>query len=458
MGTATVSAAPRIYCTQFDSNYLARGIVMLRSLRRFDTVAAVQVLALDPRCAQVLADTFGTAAIRLITTETLIDRLPALQALREKRSPWAFYATQKPLSVLNAVENAPPDSTVAFIDADTWFFSDPAPMIAELGEASIGVSPHRYTAELQSFAEYGQFNAGCILWRVDAEGLRCVRDWARDCVDWCEERLDSDGRFMNQGYLGRWPERYAGVHVLEHPGVNLAPWNVDNHRLAPAGDGVSVDGRPLIFFHYSGMVPDAASAWRSFHIHRHRQLQFLRELIYGPYLDAVEAERSRLLAVYGMDGVGSVRQDLIAAPSVVTFRPTAAAAAVAADVVRLEDAEVELEAYRRAVRGLVYNGMVEAALSVLRSVGPPMRGPRDEWEYFLAFCLHMLGREPEVALRHYNEAREQGYDEFWVCFHRGHLLVKMDRREDALRDLNRARELRPQHEGLSELLRGLEQG
>jgi tetratricopeptide (TPR) repeat protein len=446
-----VSSGPRIYCTQFDSQYLARGIAMLRSLRRFDALAAIQVLALDPQCAHVLGEIFGSA-LNLITPETLRERCPALQSLQSQRSPWALYATQKPVSVLYALENAAPASIVAFVDADTWFFSDPAPMIAELGGASIGLSPHRYSEELRQAAVYGEFNAGCILWRADAEGLRCAADWARDCLDRCDERPDAEGRFMNQGYLSCWPERYSGVHILRHPGVNLAPWNVDNYSLAPDGAGVAVDGKPLIFFHFSGLVPDAGGVWRSFHAHRHRQLQFLRESIYGPYLAAVEAERRLLQQTYGCEGVGSVRDDLIVGPSVLGFRPWPGAAPVSPEVVRLEDAEVELEAHRRAIRGLVDAGMFEAALSALRAVGPPLRGPRQEWEYCLAFCLHSIGTEREEALRHYTAALELGYDEFWVCFHRGQLLLTIGRNEDGLRDLDRALDLRPEHSGLSDLV------
>ena len=55
--------------------------------------------------------------------------------------------------------------------------------------------------------------------------------WRDDCLAWCDEQPQPDGRFMNQGYLNRWPERYSAVHPIRHPGVNLAPWNVDAHTL-----------------------------------------------------------------------------------------------------------------------------------------------------------------------------------------------------------------------------------
>jgi tetratricopeptide (TPR) repeat protein len=257
---------------------------------------------------------------------------------------------------------------------------------------------------------------------------------------------------MNQGYLRWWPRRYRGVHVLRHPGVNLAPWNVDNHALAKDGAAVTVDGSPVIFFHFSGLVPDGG-AWASFHSHRRRQLAFLRESVYGPYLAAVEAEDEQLRRDYGIDSAGNRRSELNVRPDVLRFRSATATALTPPEVVRGEDAEVELGRHRRALRALVDARMFEAALAALRSTGPPLDGRYPEWDYLVAYSLQALNRDREAALWHYTKALELGFDEFWVRLHRGQLLLKLRRRHEARRDLERAFELRPAYEGLADLLR-----
>jgi hypothetical protein len=113
---------------------------------------------------------------------------------------------------------------------------------------------------------------------------------------------------MNQGYLNQWPERYPGVHVMRHPGANLAPWNVDGHLLTNDGGSILVDGWPLLFYHFHGLCRDTEGQWYSYFPHLGRQFDLARERIYLPYLEAVDIESRRLLETYGIDGVGSVRQ------------------------------------------------------------------------------------------------------------------------------------------------------
>jgi hypothetical protein len=294
------------YCTYFDSRYLARGIVMLRSLRRWDPGATLQVLALDDGCAGALAATFG-ARVTVIPAAALYAHDPALGLRRGERTTWAFYATHKPVLALYLLFQQPAPRRITFIDADTWFLADPAAMFDEFGTASIALSPHRFDAASRNLTVYGTYNAGCITWANDASARACLSAWRAQCLEWCAEEPQADGRFMNQGYLDAWPQRYAGVHVIRHPGVNLGPWNIEGHALARSGDGLTVDGVPLIFYHFSGIVQDAGGRWFSIYPHPLCQRALALDALYAPYLAAVAAESARLIQQHGLSGLGSVR-------------------------------------------------------------------------------------------------------------------------------------------------------
>jgi len=310
----------RRYCTYFDSAYLARGIAMLDSLLRHDPAADVLVLPLDPLCGRVLRHRFA-ARVRILEPEALYPAEPRLPALRDRRTTWAFYATQKPAFALLALDFDPRPDWLMFVDADTWFFDSPDPLFREIGDASIAVSPHRFPSTLQHLEQFGIYNAGCICWRNDATGRRCLSDWRDDCLNWCDEAPQPDGRFMNQGYLNNWPERYPKVRLIAHPGVNLAPWNIDGHTLSREQGKIAVDGRPIVFYHYHGLLRDAARQWCSFFPHLERQPEFARQWIYRPYLAAVEAEARELKQRFGIEGLGTQRQTAGWIPSVRFERP-----------------------------------------------------------------------------------------------------------------------------------------
>lgn len=150
-------------------------------------------------------------------------------------------------------------------------------------------------------------NAGFMIWRNDAVARRSAADWTEDCLRWCYDHAEPDGRFMNQGYLSRWPDRYPGVAVIAHPGANLALWNVENHRLEASSRGVTVDGEPLVFFHYSSMGTSSAGDWYSLFALPDALAPLLRERIFAPYFESVAAISRRVMRRYGISGTGTAR-------------------------------------------------------------------------------------------------------------------------------------------------------
>jgi polysaccharide pyruvyl transferase WcaK-like protein len=116
-------------------------------------------------------------------------------------------------------------------------------------------------------------------------------------------------------------------------------------------------------------------------------------------------------------------------------------------------AEAECESCLRAARELVNSGAFQSAHLYLSHWKPSTAVAQAEREYYLAFCLHRLERDPDAAVRHYGAALDAGFDEFWTRYHRAQLLWTIGWYGEAERDLQRACELRPDHDGASRLLR-----
>ena len=294
------------WCTYFDRHYLARGLAMIRSLLAHEPDATIAVLCFDDETARIVAAS-GLRGVTAVPLAALHARDPALAVLAGPRSRWEVYASHKASFIGAMLADAPVDDAVAFIDADSWFFSPPAPVIAELGAASIGLSAHRFAAGKEHLAKYGLYNAGFVVLRNDDAGRRCAGEWRGQCLVWCREETQSDGRFMNQGYLNDWPDRHQGVHVFVHPGANLGPWNLETFALTTEGRTVRVGGQPLVFYHFSGVFRDAAGSWWSMYPIAPPLLKIARERIYRPYIEAITAEERRIVAAFGTGAIGSVR-------------------------------------------------------------------------------------------------------------------------------------------------------
>lgn len=276
----------REYCTYFDHRYAARGIAMIRSLRRHAPSARVFVLCLDDQVRSLLQKLDEPGVVLVSIGEFERDD-PALSAAREDgRSRMEYYFTCSP-SLIRYVMHAAPDAEwVTYLDGDLWFFSPPDCIYQELADASVGIVAHRYPSGHEAKNKYGIYNVGWVSFRRTPAGLACLDWWRERCLEWCLDTVDeANDRFADQRYLNRFSVLFSGVHAIANAGVNLAPWNIAGHRLALADGHVTVDGTRLVFFHFHGLK----RASRRLFLTSHGQYgagvdRATREGIYKPYL------------------------------------------------------------------------------------------------------------------------------------------------------------------------------
>lgn len=235
-----------------SADYLARALVLYRSLGAVERDLCLRVCCLDETTHSVLSrmELPGVTAFALDELEAFD---PALREVRPRRTAWEYAMTLKPSLCQYTFVQAGESEAIAYADADLMFFGDPVALVDELGEGSALLVPHRYPLEREWMARaWGRYNAGTILLRRTAETEEALRWWRDRCLEWCH-RTPENGRWADQQYLDEWPHRYPGVRVLHHPGGGLAPWNGSRRELT-CGDGtLLVDGRPLVFYHHQGV-------------------------------------------------------------------------------------------------------------------------------------------------------------------------------------------------------------
>jgi len=237
----------RHFCTLFDSNYLLKGVAMLRSLKEHCPQAHVHVLCMDERTQTVLS-ALGMPYISCIPLANLED--DALLTAKKDRSVAEYCWTLSPCLPWYVLQQNPQIDLITYVDADLLFYSPVQPLFDEIGDASVAIIEHRFTPRLRHLEVNGRFCVEWVSFRRDEDGMACLARWRDQCMEWCYYRLE-EGRMGDQKYLDEWPQRYPYLHILQHVGAGVAPWNYAQYRFGHDASGrIMVDGKPLIFYHF----------------------------------------------------------------------------------------------------------------------------------------------------------------------------------------------------------------
>lgn len=155
---------------------------------------------------------------------------------------------------------------VIYIDPDIELFSPIREVIGGLKNGTNAIlTPHLLAPVMDddepndlTILRAGVYNLGFGAF-ANTEQTGSFVDW------WCARlehqclfnRLDL-GIFVDQKWVDLLPSFVDNVHILRHPGYNVAYWNL-MHRAVRRGKHnkheYTVNGKPLVFFHFSGIVP-----------------------------------------------------------------------------------------------------------------------------------------------------------------------------------------------------------
>jgi hypothetical protein len=213
------------------------------------------VLALSELCETILRD-LALPHVEVIPLAALESAYPELASLKAARKTIEYYFTLSPFLPHYLFSTTDADR-ITYIDGDLYFFTSPRPVLDSLGDASVAITPHRFSFEFRNHLIYGRFNVAWITYRRCPEGLACLDTYKAECTAWCFDRPE-DGRFADQKYLDAWPQRYPSLRIIEHKGFNLATWNTHNYMIRVKNNVVMIDDDPLVFYHFAStqMLPD----------------------------------------------------------------------------------------------------------------------------------------------------------------------------------------------------------
>ncbi len=245
---------PRAAFTICARNYMAQALVLRASFLRRHPDHDFFIVLVDRRDEAFAARHAGAG---LVWAEDLgLPRFPA-HALRF--DVIELSTNVKPHCLALLLQD---HERVLYLDPDTWVLDTLDPVYAALDDATLIITPAATSPVLDGhrpddveFLRVGAFNLGFIGVRACDEARRFLQWWSDRCLGEGFHETQS-GVFVDQKWINLAPCYFDGVRILKDPGVNMAPWNLHERRLAPAEGGWTVNGGGrLRLFHFSSFDP-----------------------------------------------------------------------------------------------------------------------------------------------------------------------------------------------------------
>jgi len=241
------------FTTLFNANYLSRGLILYESLEKYCTDFHLYIFAFDQLSYNILKE-YNLKHATIISLRDFENE--KLLQVKPSRSLAEYCWTCTPSTIHYVLSNFSVDNCT-YLDSDLVFYHSPRILINELPEGkNIIITEHKYSkySNLYEQNRGGKFVVQFVTFTNAPDSMNVLETWLDQCLEWCYARYE-DGKFGDQKYLDVWPEKYSNVHILNHLGGGLAPWNVMNYRFKNIQEKIAYDPKTksefqMVFYHF----------------------------------------------------------------------------------------------------------------------------------------------------------------------------------------------------------------
>jgi hypothetical protein len=242
--------------TSITANYLPKAAALAHSIKRVHPEAVFHVVLSDemPACPPATIAAFDN----IINIDDLpIANLPS----------WIF--KHRLVELCTAVKGTAFQYIAARYGAERIYYFDPDILVVNrlddlertLDRHAILLTPHQSVPDTDFQAiidnehccmRHGVFNLGFLAVRMAGQGRQFIDWWAERLRTACYDDVGA-GLFTDQKWVDLAPAFFDDVAIVRDPQYNVATWNLTHRRAAGrAPFDILINGRPLVFYHFSG--------------------------------------------------------------------------------------------------------------------------------------------------------------------------------------------------------------
>lgn len=235
-------------------NYFPYVRILFSSLKTYHPEASLFLCLADRKHPDI---NLGIDGVEIIEAEEL--GIPNFWDFAFRYDIMEFNTAIKPFMMRFLIEQRDFDQVI-YLDPDIELFA-PMETVFQAFEkgADFVLTPH-LTAPAEMNADpddivimkAGAYNLGFIAVTNSLNVIDFLHWWARRLRFYCINQQDK-GLFVDQKFIDLLPSFQDNVTILRDPCLNVAYWNLWQRKLEKTEQGWLINGKPLVFFHFSGI-------------------------------------------------------------------------------------------------------------------------------------------------------------------------------------------------------------
>ena len=272
------------YCfsTIVSKKYLIKGLALYQSLVRHGNGFHLWVCCMDNESLTSLKK-LNLENVTLIPVEEIENNI--FSVISTDRTLTECCWTMKAPLCNYILQHYREVEHIVYCDADMYFFSSPKPIFDEWSTYSIFLCTQRSTELVEH--KHGIYQAGLIGFKQEPNSIKILNWWREKCLEWCYDSSFEVNRWGDQKYLNEIPNRFSNIKVIDHIGIDAAPWNlvmkeendVHNHK-----DQIFINKTELVSFHFGSLLIINENKYELWKLEELPFTQPILNYIYTPYI------------------------------------------------------------------------------------------------------------------------------------------------------------------------------